>query len=85
MATRILALARDNEPVINRAFAAHFRAASRAGGRADTPANDSYLIDHGGKEYVVLCNSRGVMAVYRVRNDGILKGLKRWPKDIEEV
>jgi hypothetical protein len=28
--------------------------------------------------------SLGVLAVYRVRNDGILKGLKRWPKAIEE-
>jgi hypothetical protein len=32
---------------------------------------------------VVLRNTRGVLKVYRVRNDGILKGLKRWPKEVE--
>ena len=36
--------------------------------------------EHDGKLYVVLSNVRGTLAVYRVRNDGVLKGLKRWPK-----
>jgi hypothetical protein len=38
----------------------------------------------GGKRYVVLRNTKGVLAVYRVRNDGILKGLRRWPAALEE-
>lgn len=38
---------------------------------------------HGGKVYVVLRNVRGVIAVYRVRNDQMLKRLKRLPLDIE--
>lgn len=25
-----------------------------------------------------------VLAVYRVRNDGVLKGLRRWPKAIDK-
>lgn len=81
----MLALASDNEPLINRAFAAYFRAAAREGYDAvDQPANTSALLDREGKQYVVLHNIRGILAVYRVRNDGVLKGLKRWPKDLEE-
>jgi hypothetical protein len=33
-----------------------------------------------GKDYVVLRNIRGVVKVYRVRSDGALKGLRRYPK-----
>jgi hypothetical protein len=80
-----LAQATDNEPLINRAFAAHFRSAAREGVMADQPANTSYLAELDGKQYVVLENVRGVMRVYRVRNDGILKELRRWPKEIEAV
>jgi hypothetical protein len=29
-----------------------------------------------------LRNVRGIMAVYRVRNDGALKRLKRWPEGL---
>jgi hypothetical protein len=41
------------------------------------------LSGHNGRRYVVLQNVNGVLAVYRVRHDGILKRLRRWPKDIE--
>jgi hypothetical protein len=30
----------------------------------------------------VLRNLRGMMAVYRVRNNDTLRRLRRWPKDI---
>ena len=39
---------------------------------------------HKGKKYVVLRNTRGVLAVYRVRNDRMLKRLKRWPDALEQ-
>ena len=32
---------------------------------------------------MVLNNVSGVLAVYRVRNNGFLKELKRWPAEIE--
>jgi len=32
--------------------------------------------------YVVLRNVRGVMAVYRLRDDGVLTRLKRWPSEL---
>lgn len=35
-----------------------------------------------GKRYIVLRNAQGLLAVYRVRNDGMLKRLKRWPESI---
>ena len=65
--------------LIRRAFAAYFRA-----GGTDQPANTSTTVVHEGKLYVVLHNVNGVLAVYRVLNKGTLKGLKRWPKEIEE-
>lgn len=34
-------------------------------------------------KYVVLENVSGILAVYRVRNDGKLKGLRRWPAQLE--
>lgn len=81
---RYLAQATDNDPLISRAFAAYFRSAAREGiPSPDMPANDSHLCELGGKRYVVLHNVNGVLAVYRVRNDGVLKGLKRWPKELE--
>lgn len=92
MSTReILAEAKDNEsehePVIRRAFAAYYRSGHRDG-YTDTqitiPANTSYVADVNGKRYVVLENENGIVAVYRVRKDGALKGLKRWPKEIDE-
>jgi hypothetical protein len=36
-----------------------------------------------GKEYVVLANSAQVLGVYRIRPNGVLKLLKRWPKAVE--
>lgn len=46
---------------------------------------DCTALDYEGKKYVVLSNIRGVLAVYRVRNDGMLKGLKRWPVALAEA
>ena len=67
------------DDLVRRALAAYFR-----GGADIQPANTSGVVEHEGKSYVVLHNVNGILAVYRVRNDGVLKGLKRWPKAIEE-
>jgi hypothetical protein len=67
--------------LVSRAFAAYFRG---GGAGAEQPASTSGLVEHEGKQYVVLHNANGILAVYRVRSyDGILKALKRWPKKIE--
>ena len=35
------------------------------------------------KVYVLVCHSARTLAVYRVQPDGVLRRLKRWPKDLE--
>ena len=68
----------NTEQLTLRAMAAYIRA-----GHADHPSlDDSDFETVDGFDYCVLRNSRGVLAVYRVRNDGMLKGLKRWPATI---
>jgi hypothetical protein len=47
-------------------------------------AGDSNVVKHDdGRHYVVLRNVRGTLAVYRVRNDQMLKRLKRWPDALD--
>jgi hypothetical protein len=67
----------DEQDVTRRAFAAYFRS-----GGIDQPAKSSGVVEHNGKAYVVLENVNGILAVYRVRNDGMLKRLRRWPSDL---
>jgi len=62
-----------------RAMAAWFRS-----GQSIQPASTSGVRVCKGKKYVILENANGILAVYRIKNDGFLKRLKRWPKDIEE-
>jgi hypothetical protein len=68
-----------DDDLTRRAFAAYFR-----GGGTDQPANTSGVVEHDGRLYVVLLNTRGTLAVYRVRPDGVLKGLRRWPAALVE-
>ena len=67
------------DEMVKRAMAAWFRS-----GGSDQPANTSGGREYGGKKYVVLENVNGPLAVYRIKVDGILKRLKRWPKEIED-
>ena len=68
----------DPKEYERRAYAAWFR-----GGGTDQPANTSGVRSHQRKNYVVLENARGTMAVYRIKNDGVLRRLRRWPPQIE--
>lgn len=46
-----------------------------------TPPISGVAAEHAGKRYVLIVNGLGVpVAVYRVRNDGVLKSLRQWPK-----
>jgi len=69
---------------VRRAFAAYFKTAEADGGIPIQPANTSGLRSHDGHDYVVLENANGVLAVYRVRNDGVLRRMKRWPVQVEQ-
>jgi len=68
----------------NRAMTAYFREAKREGVEPDQPANTSGVVTLGGLDYVVLENIVGPIAVYRVRNDGKLKRLKRLPAGLDD-
>lgn len=68
----------DREALVRRAQAAYFR----SGGNLQ-PSAASGVVSVDGLDYVVLRNVGGVLAVYRVRNDGMLKGLKRWPSSLD--
>jgi len=71
------------DETLSRAYSAYFKTIKREGALAIQPSeSDSGQEQHGGKSYVVLRNINRVLAVYRVRNDGMLKRLKRWPADI---
>jgi hypothetical protein len=67
-----------------RAFAAYYRRTGEFGDRPEW--NDSTLGIHNGKEYIVLRNLHrndgSIVAVYRVRPKGVLKGLKRYPEEL---
>ena len=66
-----------------RACAAYFRSATRSGVPSpDMPAGGGDVAEHDGKTYVVLSNAGGTLAVYRVRTDGHLKELRRWPRAV---
>jgi hypothetical protein len=68
----------NTEQLTLRAMAAYIRA-----GHADRPSvDDSDVETVDGFDYCVLRNARGVLAVYRVRDDGMLKDRKRWPTTI---
>jgi hypothetical protein len=67
------------DQLLARAFAAYFR----RGENLDQPsAADSGHAKVDGLDYIVLRNVNGVLAVYRVRNDGSLKGLRRYPVEL---
>jgi hypothetical protein len=68
----------DESDLIRRAMSAWFRS-----GGIDQPANTSGVVEHEGKPYVVLKNVNGTLAIYRVRNDGTLKRLRRWPAELK--
>jgi hypothetical protein len=67
---------------VSRAFAAYYRSGETVD--PDKPASSSGVVTHQGKEYVVLRNVNGVLAVYRVGNSGVLRRLRRWPAAVAE-
>ena len=63
----------------NRAMSAYFR----SGGTAQPQKNED-IEKYNGREYMVLRNCNGILAVYRITCSGQLKRLKRWPSEISE-
>ena len=71
------------EEIMARAFAAYYRYLKKGGYIETQPANTSCVQEHDGKYYAVLENVNGILSVYRIKNDGYLKRLRRWPKELE--
>jgi len=72
----------DDIDLTRRAFAAYFKTGSPG---IDQPSRSSGVEQLGERYYVVLRggrNDNGICAVYRLRNDGVLKRLKRWPAEL---
>jgi hypothetical protein len=51
----------------------------KSGGTIQPSSNISELTEHNGKMYVILSSVNGPLAVYRIKKDGSLKRLERWP------
>ena len=74
-------MARDTDDrLVKRAIAAYVRTSEAA---SPEMPSDSGVADLDGKIYVVLENASRILAVYRVRNDGMLKRLRRWPIELD--
>lgn len=67
----------DDATLFRRALVAYFRT-----GGTDQPSNDGGVTEHDGLLYVVLSNAHRTLAVYRVHNDGALRRMKRWPREV---
>lgn len=63
-----------------RAFAAYFR----SGGTDQPSKDDSGFMDFDGWKCVVLRNTYGTLAVYRVANSR-LRRMKWWPEDLDRL
>jgi hypothetical protein len=68
-----------NADLIRRAMAGYFKA-----GNTKQPSTASAVQTVNERSYVVLRSAGDILAVYRVRTDGVLKGLKRWPAALEK-
>jgi hypothetical protein len=72
--------------VVERAFAAWFRG-SKTGLTPQYPSHDTSaeVTLPNGKRYVLMANGYRVLGCYRVRTNGLLRRLKRWPKAVEKA
>lgn len=67
---------------MTRAYRAYFRA---HGPKAQQPGGSSSSVQkHDEREYAVLRNCNGILAVYLVQANGSLRCLKKWPEALED-
>jgi hypothetical protein len=66
------------EDMMARAFRAYYRGYKGRENLLDTPANYSCVQEHNGRDYAVLRNGNGVLALWRIDRDG---GLHRLDPD----
>jgi hypothetical protein len=74
----------SDDELLRRGLSAYYRSAAKDPGQTVQPSSaESGVREVDGRKYVVLRNVSGILCVYRVRTDGMLKGLKRWPSALE--
>lgn len=67
---------KENDDLTRRALSAWFRS-----GGTDYPSTQGSGVEQeSGLSYVVLRNDGDILAIYRVKNDGLLRRLRRIPK-----
>lgn len=69
----------ESESFMDRAFRAYFR----SGGTEQPSQEASTFEEYQGLRYIVLRNSSGTLAVYRILNSKKLKRRKRWSIQLE--
>jgi hypothetical protein len=71
----------SHNDLVRRAYAAIYRSGAELPG-----VMTGRVAEAKGRQYVVISGGHkdAVLAVYRVRNDGMLKGLRRWPRELED-
>lgn len=72
-----------SERLGSRAMSAYWRGV-KDGETLDQPTEPE-LYQSSGNYYVVLRNIHGILAMYRLKNDGVLRRLKRYPRCIVEA
>ena len=66
----------NESDIMRRAMRAYFNS---TGEGAIQPSSTSGVEEHQGRHYAVLNNQGGILAVYRLRPEGSLRRLRRWP------
>jgi hypothetical protein len=73
----------DDDALLGRALAAYFLRPHHHGEQLQQPSQvNSGVEEIDRKTYVVLRSGRDLLKVYRVSDSGILKGIKRPPKEL---
>jgi hypothetical protein len=74
----------DKDALTRRATAAYLRSERDGMPIVGQPHGGSGVVERDGRAYVLLHNAVGTLAVYRVRNSGQLRRLRRWPAEVAE-
>ena len=72
----------DEDDLLRRAMAAYFKAGSSVGGILQQPSKHSAVEKVNGLTYVAIRNGSDLLAAYRLKNDGALRRLTRWPAEL---
>jgi hypothetical protein len=75
---------REEDALKWRALGAYIRYARPGQSHASFDETKATVIEAGGKLYVMLTSGKTQLAVFRVRNDGMLKRLVRIPQELRD-